>query len=119
MADEFYIVDVRPEWRRHPYVTLWRPNDAGYAWPLPWAGRYHRDALVAGYHANKGGGKQYLRFPVPCNIVERLAIPTPTPNTVDGDAGPVLPNDAKTRRALRAARVMPECGRAKATAEAG
>lgn len=39
---EFFIVDLRPEWRGNPYVTLWRPDDAGYAYPLPWAGRYSK-----------------------------------------------------------------------------
>lgn len=104
---EYYIVDVRPEWRRKPYITLWRPNDAGYAFPLPWAGKYDRARVDANpdYYATKEDAR-FIRFPVPCEAVERLGV-NPAPRMIDGDAGPVIPNTAKVRTALRHARYLP------------
>jgi hypothetical protein len=115
-ADEFYIIDVRPEWRCQPYVTVWRPNNAGYAYPLSWGGIYRRDELQPGYHANKKGSSRFCNFPVPRAVAERLAVPTPRPGIIDDNTGPVLVNDEKTRRALRAARVIPERSNAIAAA---
>ena len=103
---EFFIVDIRPEWRKKKYVTLWRQNNAGYCWSVPWAGRYDIATVIArlSYYLNKGGGKQFIRWPVPCCVIERLATQEPRPGDIDGNVGPVLMNDAATRRALRAAR---------------
>lgn len=122
MAD-FYIIDMRSEWARKPYITLWRPNDCGYAFPISWAGRYSREKIEAGgsYYATRQGTTRWKRFPVPCDVVERLAIPKPKPGIIDGDAGPVLVNDAKTRAALRAAKVLPTsvAARARSAAKEG
>jgi hypothetical protein len=106
---EFYIVDVRPEWSRKPYITVWRPNDAGYAFPLSWGGIYSKEHVDAHprYYANKKGTKRYECFPVPREVVEALAIPKPAPRMIDGDVGPVVVNSAKTRAALRKARYLP------------
>lgn len=104
---EFYIVDLRPEWRGNPYVTVWRPNNAGYAYPLPWAGKYAFGDLRPGYHAKKNDGRRWLRFPVPCDAVERLAIECPADGRIDGNVGPVLPNTTAVRQALRQARYIP------------
>lgn len=110
MGDQFMIVDVRAEWRHKPYITLWRPDDAGYAYPLPWAGRYSRERIDEhpSYYATPTFGNERVleRYPVPVEAVERLAIP-PTPGMIDGDTGPVLKNDARTRRALRRAAYVP------------
>jgi hypothetical protein len=40
-------------------------------------------------------------------VVEALAIPTPKPRIIDGDTGPVLVNDQRTRDALRKAKYIP------------
>lgn len=112
---DFYIIDMRPEWSRKPYITVWRPDDAGYAYPLSWGGKYSKETVDAapGYYCNRGAcasgqpRKRLTRFPVPCDVVEALAIPKPTPRIIDGDTGPVLVNDAKTRAALRKAKYMP------------
>lgn len=109
MSDMFYVVDLRPEMMRK-YVTFWRPNDAGYAWPLPWAGKYDKARIDAdgSYYCNTNGGKNLVRFPVPCEIVESLAGGRmPDPGDVDGDVGPVLRNSLKVRRKLRSAAYIP------------
>jgi len=108
--DEFYIVDVRKDFDGNPYITLWRPGNAGYAYPLPWAGRYTRAEIEGrpGYHYRKRDGKARAldRYPVPCDVAERHAV-APAKGLVDGDAGPVLPNTAGVRAALRRARLIP------------
>jgi len=122
MDQAFMIVDLRREFRGNPYITLWRPENAGYAYPLPWAGRYSLDELQASpaYYAQRRHGcpRAFDRWPVPVHVVERLAIP-PAPGRIDGDAGPVLRNDERTRRALRRARFLPPppCGLAPASSE--
>jgi hypothetical protein len=108
----FFIADLRPSFGG-ACVTLWRPDNAGYAYPLPWAGRYDRETIEAapGYYATAEGGR-YLRFPVPCAAVEALAR-EPWPGMIDGDAGPVVPNNKATRAALRRARWLPAGARAR------
>ncbi len=105
----YYIADLRPEWRSKRYVTFWRPNDAGYAFPLSWSGQYAQADLIAAvnyYWAREG--QSLIRFPVPCAIVDRRAVP-PAPGVIDGDAGPVLPNNGTTRKWLRRQAFIPEC----------
>jgi hypothetical protein len=111
---DFYIIDLRPSFAKNPYITVWRPNDAGYAYPLPWAGKYSKERVGErpGYYAARESSKSgktdiLLRFPVPCAVVEALAIPRPRPSIIDGGAGPVLVNDARTRAALRRAKYLP------------
>ena len=119
--DEFFIVDVREGFNGNPYITLWRPGNAGYAYPLPWAGRYTRAEIEGrpGYHYKKRDGRTRTldRYPVPCDVVERHAV-APAKGLIDGDAGPVLPNTAEVRAALRRARWIPEYAKTeKETAE--
>src|SRR3546814_7789235 len=45
--DEFYIVDLRPSFKRNPYITFWRAACAGYAYPLAWSGRFKRSEIDA------------------------------------------------------------------------
>ena len=77
MSELFYIVDVRPDWVGNPYVTVWRPENAGYAYPLSWAGKYTQEVIdgePSYYHKVRYGTKRALdRFPVPCEVVEALA----------------------------------------------
>ena len=84
-----YIVSLKHTNREHAYITFWRPEDKGYAWPLSWAGKYDEQAVMAErdyYHR----GDDTLA--VPCLLVDALAVP-PTKGTVDNDAGPVLLNN--------------------------
>lgn len=99
----FFIVDIRRAWLGDPYVTLWRPRAAGYAWPLAWAGKYTLDQLqeAPGYYEKRDEDdrRRWAHFPVRCEDVEPLAI-APSPGRIDGDAGPVIPNNAAMRRRL-------------------
>ncbi|MTH96540.1 hypothetical protein [Roseibium sp. RKSG952] len=99
----FYIADMRRNWRTNPYVTFWRPENAGYAYPLSWAGKYSRETVTdGGRYYTQREGKSLIRFAVPCDAAEAIAEP-PTPGTIDGDAGPVIRNTAENRRRLRQA----------------
>lgn len=88
MAD-FYVVSLKHTRREHAYITVWRPDDKGYAWPLSWAGKYAEGAINASrdyYHR----GDDTLA--VPCALLDSLAVP-PTKGTIDNDAGPVVLNN--------------------------
>jgi hypothetical protein len=53
MADNFLVVDFRKEWltpSRHPFITFWRPDDAGYCYDVTSAGRYLSGDLKSDYH---------------------------------------------------------------------
>lgn len=97
----FVICDLRPEWKYKPYVSFWRPKDAGYAYPLVWAGEYSGEHVLNGgryYTAYEGG--ELSRFPVERSLVEALS-EAPAPKEIDGDVGPVVRNTAALRRKLR------------------
>lgn len=102
-ADEFYIVDVRKDWAWRPYLTLWRPNNAGYAYPTAWAGKYTRAQLEEGgtyYWKPRYASRRAMdRFPVRCAIVDALGV-APRSGDVDGNTGLVLLNVPKIRTAL-------------------
>lgn len=107
----YYICDLRPEWRGKPYVTFWRPENAGYAYPLPWAGKYTLAEVTAdpGYYWERPYGKlraAYIRFPIPCTEVDKFGA-DPTPGLVDGNVGPVVWKTTRTVKALRAAMLPP------------
>lgn len=108
MADTklFYVADFRPEWSKNPCVTFWRPESAGYAYPLPWSGRYTRDEVIPGYH-DKREGRRLIRFAVPCAVVDALGAMPPA-GLIDDNSGPVVLNTADNRRALRNARLRLE-----------
>lgn len=105
-AGAFYICDLRLSWRHKKFVTFWRPNDCGYAFPLPWAGKYTLQDVLEdiGYYWGRNSLSKkspFIRFPVPCSAVDAIAV-TPPPGVIDGDVGPVVPMTAETRRYLRA-----------------
>lgn len=99
----FYIVDMRPEWRGKWAVTFWRPKDAGYAYPLSWAGKYTRQTVEDGgtYYTTRSG-RHLIRFAVPCHVADALAV-APPPRQIDSDAGPVVFNSPENRAKLRKA----------------
>lgn len=119
----FYVCDYRTDWMpgRKPYVTFWGPDSCGYAYPLPWSGRYTAGELKCGYHwhmeeyssrpprrgqfiADKLKRPRWERWPVPVEVVEAIGI-EPAPRMIDGNVGPVLPNTAEIRNKLLAARL--------------
>jgi hypothetical protein len=45
---EYFIVSLKHTGKKDKYITLWRPSNAGYCWPVELAGRYQGFQL--GYH---------------------------------------------------------------------
>lgn len=106
---QYFIVDVRHDWRKQKYITFWRANNSNYAWPLSWAGRYDKSVVDehGSYYCNTNGRNELVRFPVLCEIIEGMALTEPDKGDIDGNAGPVLRNSAKVRRKLRASAYIP------------
>jgi len=94
----YYIASIRHTQKQHRYITFWRPENAGYCWPLSWAGEYTPEQVreqFAYYNSERD-------MAVPVDAVKRFALP-PAPGDVDNDAGPVVPNNPAIWHALRAA----------------
>lgn len=54
----------------HPnddYITFWRPNNHGYCYAIPLAGKYENTAIKPGYHDNES------TIPVSEELVANLA----------------------------------------------
>ena len=112
----YFIVDLRREWTGNPYITLWGPNCGGYAYPLPWAGRYtaaeiesRGDYLTCRrYLDGKGFVGVWDRFGVACDEIERHATAPDLvgQGRIDGNAGPVVRNSAAMRAYLRRVRYV-------------
>lgn len=97
----FLICDLRTEWNWRPYVTFWRPNNANYAYPLVWAGDYtEADVMQGGSYYTTVESGSLIRFPILRSHVEPMAR-APEPGHIDGDTGPVIRNDSRTRAKLR------------------
>ncbi|WP_456015866.1 hypothetical protein [Methylorubrum populi] len=116
--DLFYIVDLRPEWNKNPYVSFWRPDDAGYCYSLAWAGKYTAERVAQGgsyytykaWTSPKGPGRLFTRFAVRCADVEAFgeAPDTEGRGRIDGNTGPVLRMSGAMRNALRRLRCSPK-----------
>ena len=86
---DFYIVSIKHTQREHAYITVWRPENAGYAWPLSWAGKYaEADVLASRNYYHRGDDT----LAVPCALLDSIAVP-PAKGTIDNDAGPVILNN--------------------------
>jgi hypothetical protein len=103
LPGDLYIVSVDQPALERRYITVWRPNCRGYAYPLCWAGKYTREEVLArpGYLNN---GENTIA--VPCGVLDALAR-APKPGLIDGDAGPVVAMSRKNLQLLRAARWLP------------
>jgi hypothetical protein len=84
----YYIVSLKWTRRDSAYITVWRPHDNGYAWPLSWAGKYTNAQVAATPDYYHNGSSTVA---VPCEVLDAIAVP-PQPGTVDNDAGPVVMN---------------------------
>lgn len=82
---QYYIVNLSHLHREHRYVTFWRDNDSGYAWPLSWAGRYSESQVREHLDYYNSGGN----IAVPCAVVDAMAV-DPRPGDIDNNAGPVV-----------------------------
>jgi len=81
-----YVISVKHTKKDDLYISVWRPENAGYAWPLSWAGRYSDEEIVSSLDYYHNGSDSIA---VPCEVLDELAVPT-IPKTVDNDAGPVV-----------------------------
>lgn len=100
---EFYIASVKHTHKAHDYITFWRPEDKGYAWPLSWSGKYNEEQVAEGrawYH----NGEDSIAVPV--QVVEKLGVP-PKPGMVDNDVGPVVLNTRDNWNTLIAGVLQP------------
>lgn len=96
-TEEYFIVSLKHLQREHLYVTLWRDKNAGYAWPLSWAGRYSKEDVLRKLHYYNSGPN----VAVPCSVIEALAV-EPIKGYIDGDAGPVVPSNRTTWKKILA-----------------
>jgi hypothetical protein len=94
-TDQYYVLSVYHTQRSHLYITFWRPDDNGYTWVLPRAGKYEHDHVMArlGYY---NSGKNVA---IPCAIVDPLAV-APVKGYIDNDAGPVVQNNRDNWKTL-------------------
>lgn len=92
----FYVISLKHSHKRDRYITFWRPENKGYAWPLSWAGRYTREQIEQSTEYYNNGSDTIA---VPCDFIETLAV-APFPKTIDNDAGPVVLNTVDHWRAL-------------------
>lgn len=92
---DFYIVSVVHTPRRDRYITFWRPNDAGYAYPLSWSGKYSEADVRAHLSYYNDGDTIAVR----CDAVDPLAV-APERGTIDNDAGPVVLNNKENWQTL-------------------
>lgn len=85
---QFYIVSLAHTTREDAYISVWRPDNAGYAWPLSWAGKYTAEQVEAALDYYHRGDSTIA---VPCEVLDAIAVP-PKKGAVDNDAGPIVPN---------------------------
>ncbi|KXV23870.1 hypothetical protein AD942_11090 [Gluconobacter japonicus] len=112
-TDQYIIVDLRSAWARKPFISFWRPDFAGYAYPLSWAGDYSRATVIEKgsyltrrrYSAttDRDTGK-WECFAVLRSVAEAIGI-EPPPGQIDGNAGPVVVNNKQNRDYLIANRL--------------
>ncbi|MFC0667074.1 hypothetical protein ACFSKY_22745 [Azotobacter chroococcum] len=88
----FYVVSLKHTKRRDRYITVWRPDDKGYCYPLPWAGFYPESRIRQSLDYYNNGCTDVA---VPCGVLDQIAIP-PMPGEIDNDAGPMVPNNAES-----------------------
>jgi hypothetical protein len=93
-----YIVSLKWTKRDTPYITVWRPEDSGYAWPLPWAGKYSTEQVRANRNYYHRGDDTLA---VPCEVIDALG-EAPTKGMIDGNVGPVVLNNRANWNAILA-----------------
>lgn len=99
---DYYIVSLNHTDKKDRYITFWRPNNAGYCWPLSWAGKYPESLIKESktnlYYYNNGKCSLAVR----CDVVDSLC-ESPAIGLIDNNAGPVVRNLKRNWTKIRAA----------------
>lgn len=80
------VINLSHHHQKAAFVTFWRPDNNGYAFPLAWAGLYAReevDKQLDYYHTG------HCHIAIPAAAVEGLLV-SPGHRMIDNDAGPVM-----------------------------
>ena len=85
--EQFLVVNLSHARSDQYYVTFWRPDAKGYAFPLSWAGLYPRSVIEAHLDYFHSGENLAVKAK---SVLPMLL--DPLKGYVDGDAGPVVPN---------------------------
>lgn len=88
---EYLIASRKHTQPCHRYITFWRSARAGYAWPLPWAGRYSADEAAQISDAPTDRYPEGHSYAVPADVLVPL-MTKPRAGDIDGNTGPVLRN---------------------------
>lgn len=78
MKTEYYIISLKHTHKEDMFITLWRPNNAGYCYSKQDAGVYQE--IEEGYHNCEGDS-----LPVDKAILDEFFIPTDV-----GGSGPIV-----------------------------
>ncbi|WP_446903034.1 hypothetical protein [Burkholderia sp. YIM B11467] len=89
MPRDYYVISVHHTHRWHKFITLWRPDDSGYCFRTPRAGRYESEKVRAnlGYYNNG-----CANIAVPVDVIDSLTVMTTPADQLDGTDGPALLN---------------------------
>lgn len=82
-----YIVSLKHTNKKDKFLTLWRPDNKGYCYPLELAGLY--SVIEKGYHDDEGNKPVEATNPV---ILTNIAL--------DDEGRACIKNNAKTRELL-------------------
>lgn len=96
---EYCIISLKHTMPAHRYVTLWRPERAGYCWSLAWAGTYDQAGVVQAIDHDEEES-----FAVPRDLVVAIAT-KPRPGNTGVDDSIAVRRTAKNIQILKAARV--------------
>lgn len=100
---DFYVISLKNSLKRDRYITFWRPDDKGYAWPLSWAGKYGRDRVMEHIDYYNSGCDS---ISAPVDVIDAMTV-APNKGDIDGDAGPVVLNTAENWHKIMAAVIQP------------
>jgi hypothetical protein len=99
LGESYVIVSLKHTKPGDRYVSFWRPDGAGYCWPLAWAGAYSEEEA-----RRIDASPDSDSIAVPLRIALLESVP-PERGYIDGDAGPVVTKRRLAR--LVAARLPP------------
>lgn len=73
----YYVASLKHTEQGHSWITFWRPNNANYAWPMEWSGRYSERSIRERLSYYNNG---LTTVAVRSDVVRALAIPAVVDN---------------------------------------